>query len=427
MNAETAGSGADIPTLESNVEGQTSTEKSEVQPSPGASHREAATEESSASEIASSDRLRAILEDEGLPEEEVESLTKPKGKTDAKKTETPGSDKAREGAGDHTSAKGAEKSEDGSQKSEVSGEPKGKAAGKDEDDETPLTEEQKNAAPWALPRIHKAVAQRNQARDEAKQLREQLQRVSQAQRPVPTAEDPLGDVATPEEMQSAIAEYESLLEWAETNPDGLSEVVIGKNADGTPKTRDYSAQEMATIRARAGRILRQEVPRRVALLREQGLHEQVAKERLPEMFEEGTDAHAFYQNALRDLPGLRSLPGMANMTRWAWMGRSLDIKASEDGSASAKATADSSWKKTVDPKIAPFLQKHPPMAPGTPEARVQSGNGAGRGGGDGKGGDEKVTQAKQRVEAGEGEEAEVDYIDSLRESQAPRKKGAVLV
>lgn len=407
MDAETAGSGAVTSTPESN----TSTASSEVQPKPGAGDEPGATDESSFAEIASSDRLKAILEEEGLPAEEIEQVTKPKGKTDAKTSESPEVKREKTEAGRSDAEKEA--------KQEKDGKPQGKAAG--EGEEEALTEEQKKSwPPDALGRIHRAVGQRNEARKEAQQLRQQLQRASTAQRPTPTAEDPLADVATPAEMEAAIKEYRDMRYFAEMNPDGKVGVVVGKDAKGDDITQDFSAEDMARIRAEAGRILDEHVPQRVAILREQSLHEQVAKERLPEMFQEGTEAHAFYQNALRDLPGLRNIPGMANMIRWAWMGRQADIAAGKKSEV-----GDQRSDKKVDPKVAPFLQRHPPMAPGAPEARVQGGS-AGRNG-DGKGSSgEKVTQAEKRVEAGEGEEAEVEFIESLRESQAPRN-GEVLV
>lgn len=366
----------------------------------------AATPTPTATEIASSDRLKAILEDEGLPPEEVEEVTKG---PHAKKTETPESDRAPEGARGGKAAEGEEEKA-GGRKSEVGSQPK------DKDEEEAITPEQAKSAPWAMPRINKITAQREAARTEAKQLREQL---AKATRPTvaATKESPLADVNSPEEMQAAIWEYENLLEWAELNPDGLTEVPIGKDAEGKVITRDYSAQEMATIRAKTGRILREHVPQRLQLLRQQWQHEQIVREKMPAMFEKGTEENRFLESGMAEDP--RNSPGFHNFVRWAWMGRQADIEASK-----AEGGGRNADEKVTDPKVAPFLRKHPPLAPGVPEARVRGGD-MQRGGG-GKGDEEKVTQAKQRVEAGEGEEAEVDFIESLRESQAPRN-GEVLV
>lgn len=378
----------------------------------------AATEESSPAEIASNDRLKAILADEGLPEEEVAELTKPKDQPNAKaknesESEKSGGDRAEEGAGDRRAAESDPKAP--SSKDQA---PEKHQAPK-EGDEEPLDEKEHKDNPL-LPRVHKLTAQK-------KALQAQLQRVSQSQRYTPTAADPLADVETPQDFENAIKEYRDLREWAQQNPDGVAKGdVVGQDAKGEPilADRDYSAKEMAGIVARSTRVLDEAAPAKFALLREQHLHEQVARERLPEMFEEGTEPHKFYQDALQELPGLRSVPGMANFIRWAWIGRAEDLKV--QSAAGKGANGNGNGKGPVDPKAAPFLRKHAPVAPGMPGARVAKDEAGTRRNGNGNGSDEKVTQAKERVEAGEGEEAEIDFIGSLRASQA-RNNGEVLV
>lgn len=360
---------------------------------------------------ASSARVAAILKDEGFEDEEIKGVVKPEEKPNAEKTEASASDRAQEGAGDGKSADGKV----AGPKPEASKDSKAKGGEEDE----PLTPEQQKAwPPEALKRIHKAAGQRNQAREEAKQLREQL---AKATRPTveATEEDPLADVDSPQLMERAIKEYRDLRQWAQENPDGVSDQPIGKDGSGNVVTRDYSAKEMAAIVAKTTRILEEHVPRKIHILSQQHLHEQVAKERLPEMFEEGTEANRFYKQALKELPGVRNIPGSANYIRWAWKGLQLDI--AEQDAAKAKANGNGKEKAKVDPKVAPFLQKHPPLAPGVPSARAATETTRRR-----EASSEGITKAQERVQAGEGEDAEVDLIESLRDSQA-KQKGAVLV
>jgi hypothetical protein len=358
---------------------------------------------------ASSARVAAILRDEGFEDEEIKGVVKPEEKPNAEKTEASASasDEEKPRAGESAAAKERDTSKEA--------DPKAKG---DEEDE-PLTPEQQKAwPPEALKRIHKAAGQRNQAREEAKQLRMQL---AKATRPTvgATEDDPLADVDSPQLMERAIKEYRDLRQWAQENPDGVSDQPIGKDAAGNIVTRDYSAKEMAAIVAKTTRILEEHVPRKIHILSQQHLHEQVAKERLPEMFEEGTEANRFYKQALKELPGVRNIPGSANYIRWAWKGLQLDI--AEQEAAKTKANGNGKEKVKVDPKVAPFLQKHPPMAPGVPAARATTETTRRQ-----QASSEEVKKAQERVQAGEGEEAEVDFVTQLRESQAAGN-GAVLV
>jgi hypothetical protein len=260
-------------------------------------------------------------------------------------------------------------------------------------------------------------ARAEKAEQRAAALEQQLRTAARSARPTATAENPLADVQTAQEFQSAVQEYRDLREWAQANPDGIEGVVVGKNDDGTPKTRDYTAQEMAAIVAKTTRILDEHVPAKAQLLAVQAGHEQVAREKLPEMFQEGTEANRFYRAALDQVPGITNIPGTANWIRWAWMGRALDIENAKAAAEAAGKNGDGKNKAKVSPEAAPFLQKHKTIAPGVPSARASAEEPARRQ----AAGAEEVKKARERVIDGGGEEAEVDFVSALRDSQAAEK------
>ena len=293
-------------------------------------------------------------------------------------------------------------------------------------------------AAGALGRIHKLTAQKSAekaARETAeriateqnqlaRQLHEQLQNAGQ-RRATPTAADPLADVMTPQDLQSAVNDYEELLEFAELHPDGATDLVVGKDADGNPVKRDYSVQEIAAMKAKAGRILRQEVPRKAGWLQEQLQHEQYAKVTLPEMFKEGTPEYMARLQLRQNVPELFSrLPGADQWVGWGLIGREIiasgvplaEVRAAVAQLAKAKggpAAAGANGRAKVDPKVAPFLRKHEPLAPGMPGGTRMQPSDTG-------GGKVRVEKAAERVRESGDEEAEVDYIGALRESQAQK-------
>lgn len=402
-----------------------------------------ATPGSSLSE-ASASRLTSILEEEGMSETEIQEAVQPKDQpqSHAKEKEDAGTDRAQERAGDSPGSV-AEGQVEGERRKAEGGKADAESQAGEKEEEPALTEqEQKSWPPEALRRIGKLTAKKSAekaARIEAeriaveqntlaRQLHAQLQDTSRV-RPAPTQNDPLADVFTAQHLQTAIDENEELLEWAELNPDGAQDVVVGKDAEGKPITRNYSAQDIAKIKATTGRILRQAVPAKAGWLAERQQHEQYARATLPEMFQEGTPENIAYQQVLQNVPELFSrLPGADQWVGWGIIGREISasgvplaevraVIAQMAATRKANGAANGNGKtKVVDPKVAPFLQKHAPQAPGMPGGgtRMQPSE---------PGSKARVTQAAERAQTGD-EEAEVDFIGALRESQKP---GAALV
>lgn len=307
------------------------------------------------------------------------------------------------GKRDGDPAAGREKTAAGKEDLEEDDEEKALAA--DANLESEIAAEQNPRVRGLLKRVLKQRRQLREARAEkpgddpaARQAEHRLE---------PNEEDPFADVTTPEEMETAVAEYRSLREWAQMNPDGGT-LVVGKDKDGNPIEREYTPQQAAKIVASTTRILEEHLPRKIKFMQENSLHTRVAREIMPAMFEEGTEQNRFYQDALRDIPGFRRIPGGPNMIRWGWAGRMLDLASSPDPEQLAKIGADkpeiqnalqiirnwiglksagaakSNGKEVVtrNPKVAPFMRarkEEPPPAPGVPAVRTPPGD-ATRGG-----------------------------------------------
>lgn len=370
-------------------------------------------------------RAHELLRELGVSDE-VQDLVKPTERQNAKEENAedkiPGESESPERTRDAEPAKSAEE--------------KGpKAEGVKDEDEQPVTAEEQKAWPKeALDRIHKTTAQKHaerklrvaaeraaaEATEQARQLHEQLQNTSRV-RPAPTQHDPLADVLTVQDLQAVTQQYEDLLAFAEMNSDGATEVVVGKDEAGNEVTRDFSAQEMAHIRASSGRILRQAVPARAGYLREQQEHERYARATLPEMFDPKTDEYKATQQILRTLPELTRLPGYQQWIAWAIIGREKVVSEVEAWKAGKGGAANGKNGKIVDPKVAPFLMKHPPLAPSVPSTRGASTTAAPTKD------SERTAAVEEFTKEGGGDDALEKLVARTRSQQAAPRKNAVLV
>lgn len=372
-------------------------------------------------------RAQELLKELGVPDEVRESL-KPTEKSNAKAKEAQNTESTH-AAGESKSPEGADAGRPtAGAAAGKEAKAKGPAQAQAEEEEKPLTDQEKSSWPAeALARIHKVTAQKKEAQraataktEEARQLQEQLQGASRV-RPAPSPHDPLADVMSAKDLHNVTQHYEELLAFAEMNPDGATDVVVGNDAQGNPIKRDFPAQEMARIRAETGRILRQAVPARAGYLREQQQHEQYAKATLPEMFDPATEEYQAAQQVVRHVPELTRLPGYQQWIAWAFIGRAhvlSKLKAADEGAANGTNAANG---KVVDPKVAPFLRNHPPVAPSVPSTRGASV--AERPSKD----SERKTAVEQFTEEGGGDDALEKLVARTRSLQAAPKRDAVLV
>lgn len=318
---------------------------------------------------------------------------------------------------------------------EEGGKPEG--ASEEDEPEAQLSDEEKQALPdWVMPRIHKASAKATErlkraeaAEAKAKELereRDELKAKAEGVAPIvvqPNASDPLADVETPEDLQRAISELEQGLEWAELNVDGIAGATVGYDPEGKPVKRDFSAEEMKQQKLFYSRALRNAVPAKALHLQKRNLAASEARKRLPAMFQKDTAERRDYEAFVRVLPEFKRLPhheliAAVLIPHWNALMAELKAESPEQG-----AEAETPARK-VDPKVAPFLEKRPPIAQGAANVRSAS---SGNGNGGGRVGKQEIEKARERVQAGEGEDAELELLDKLMSSQRAGSGRAALV
>jgi hypothetical protein len=117
------------------------------------------------------------------------------------------------------------------------------------------------------------------ARQEAQAYQAQL---AQASAPRPTPQQPLADLYTEPDIQRVEQSYEKILEFAETNRDGATDVVVGRDKDGNPIKQDFSPEEIAQLRVRSERALRKDIPLRRQFIAARAQADSAALEAYPE-------------------------------------------------------------------------------------------------------------------------------------------------
>lgn len=390
----------------------------------------------------SSSRLADVLQAEGFSEEETKEIVQPKGENDdgPENNSSAGSAGVSEkaGSGDAPAEGGAAAGEGDKQEAEA-------VAAKSEEEDEPLSDEHKaDWPPAALERIHKATAKakarlaRAEAAETAKAeletevatLRERVLTTAPV-RVAPTAADPLADVTNVAELQGEIEHYESLLEFASLNPNGKEDVPVidlatGKpklDADGQPVTRDYSAEELAEMRFRAESILRKAVPNKARYLEARAAADKEAREVYPEIFaadpvtKKPTPEATMRQKLWEILPEMSRFEDPEVMIGHLIRGLKAHIA---DSAKATSARADKAVNgKQPSEELKPFLNqqrvKQAPHVPGT----------LGTAGGKAKAEETGLKRASERVLAGEGEAAEVDFITSLR-GPGPGRRAALV-
>lgn len=406
----------------------------------------------------SDSRVDAILQDAGISEDVRESVHSTSGKgnesdgnkKDGKENLDAQADEGSEGAGgDSASAEagaGESAKGEGDEGKEEVGTPRQSGAATAEED--PISDEEKAAwAPEALARIHKLTAKRETlkgelaaaqqtvqaAEAERDELREQLAGVRPVQL-APTAQNPLSDVQDQDTLAHIAQGNKELRRWAMMHKDGATDVPqvdpkTGQqmlDAQGNPRTRDYSAEEIADIQFQAEEKL-EAVPVRAAFLQAREAHEAHARTSYPEQFKKGTQDNQLLQEVFRMMPDLLRHPD-ATLAAGDYLRGFKERTAEEAAAAKAAARngngANGAPKKEPSKEVKPFLKKQPPISPNVPTTR---GGGSDRSGGNTTGGNADVDKARERMTQGGGEEAETDYIGALRNSQREPGKRAALV
>jgi len=264
----------------------------------------------------------------------------------------------------------------------------------------------------------KAIAGETKATKRAEAAEAKLAELSKRQpvRVTPTPQDPLADVNTIEELDQEEKGLEDLLEWATRNPNGLQDVLLRKNPDGSEIRRDYTAEQMAEIRLDAERKLRKAVPARKAYIQDRSVNDDVARQMYPEVFEEGTPEHNVAHNVvLKALPEiLRSSDGMLNLAIFV---RGLKAHLRDVMAAKAEANGNGQSPTVAAVQAAKKTPKAPPATTlRSAPARTPAGAGA-------RSDDDVDAAERAAFESGGDEEAVGDLIGELLDSGKKGKGG----
>lgn len=217
-----------------------------------------------------------------------------------------------------------------------------------------------------------ATSRAEMAERQAQQLQAQLQDLATRPPTMPTPQDPLVNVRNGQQLGVAMRDNEQLLEFATLNPDGLANVLVGREANGQEIRKDYTADEMARIRLHADRMLRAAIPAKAEYLRQQAEVEAQVRTVHPKLFEANTQEEREASWMVQQLPEITRYPDWQMWIGDAMVGRNLRIQQQQQTPAApGNGTAAAA---PASPAVAAILagQRQPPLAPSVPVVRSPS-------------------------------------------------------
>lgn len=273
---------------------------------------------------------------------------------------------------------------------------------------------------------------RQAAEARAQQLEQELQQAARVMqsRPVAVAaseRDPLADVQNEQQLAEAIRDYEQLQDFAVAYPDGVQNVLIGRDSTGQEIRKDYTREEIAKMKLDADRILTKAVPAKGAYIQQQRQSEEVARTAHPNLFNPQAAEHQEARQVLQVLPEITRIPawqlwiGDAQRGRNARIAEEQQQRSEVGGQQSAGNGAAGAAQQQQSPAVQAILrgQRQPPIAPSVPVVRGSGISGAEAGD---RGAD--VKQAREQLEASGGsDDALNDYIATLRGKGASARGG----
>jgi hypothetical protein len=242
------------------------------------------------------------------------------------------------------------------------------------------------------------------------------------------------------DFQQEKRDHEELLDFTAANPRGIQGVLLGHDKDGNEIRKDYDEDQIAEMRVKAQRRIREvdevlkpggTLQRRSAYLHERSKFDPLARQLYSDKERTAAGLPALGGDLVFDKDGqltqdakvvMQSVPGLTqhsdvllNVGRYL---RGLQLEQKELESLSKKgksaATADN-----LPEHLKPFARPTPPIAPSAPAARTPgTPAGGGRGSTD-------VDKAEQRViETGGADEEAIDELfeASLGGSRAQRER-----
>jgi len=175
----------------------------------------------------------------------------------------------------------------------------------------------------------------------------------------PTAEDPLSDMDSAEELEIKVSAAKKVRAWALQNPDGATVT----NPDGTERYVDRA--EIARYIAQTDSLLTDHAPARREYLRQREAILPEAKSTYPELFKTGSAEHKVLVDTLKQVPALKRLPGYEMVIGDAMLGMSVRLeraKQAESKGSDAKKSAPPATRKVIAPAIPKSSASRPPAA-----------------------------------------------------------------
>jgi hypothetical protein len=175
----------------------------------------------------------------------------------------------------------------------------------------------------------------------------------------PTAEDPLADMDSNEDLDAKVSAAKKVRAWALQNPDGATVT----NPDGTERYVDRA--EIARYIAQTDSLLTDHAPARREYLRQRESILPEAKSTYPELFKTGSAEHKVLVDTLKQVPALKRLPGYEMVIGDAMLGMSVRLeraKQAESKGSDAKKSAPPATRKVIAPAIPKSSASRPPAA-----------------------------------------------------------------
>ena len=306
---------------------------------------------------------------------------------------------------------------------------------KDQEEEKPVPVEWPKSA---KARVAEEADKRRKANDRAKkaedsvtqlqaQLRDAIAQRANAPAAVPaaTADDPFNDCLTEAQLNNAVKEWEQIERigaLATTHPDGIENVLVGTDADGKEDRRDFTGDQLANMALESAQALRRVNEKRKWII-DRDKEIAAAKTAYPDLFKQGTPEFQQGVQALfgdrRLTPFLLKVPNIMMTIGDAIAGRKL---REEKAAAAAKGKGKDGQplgeaarriKQQPDVKKAPAATK-------TREVRTELRGGT-RGGNE-TGVDTKEAETRA-IEAGLSEQSLEELTRNIRAGYAKEQAG----
>jgi len=234
----------------------------------------------------------------------------------------------------------------------------------EEEEEAPEGEEDKSVKKLEK-RIDKLTRRRKEAETAAESLRAENETLKaevekrSAIKLEPTADDPLADMDSVEDLETKVSAAKKVRAWALQNPDGATVT----NPDGTERYVDRA--EIARYIAQTDSLLTDHAPARREYLRQREAILPEAKSTYPELFKTGSAEHKVLVDTLKQVPALKRLPGYEMVIGDAMLGMNVRLeraKQAESKGSDAKKSAPPATRKVIAPAIPKSSASRPPAA-----------------------------------------------------------------